>query len=174
MLRHDLIELCFSIDIRGHARQQEGNAERLFDLCFGDPEILCTGWARTACWSRRAAAIAMAISFFVFFDSFPSSQMCCSNLITRLNISGSFVVNSRKNFGTFPIFFSRVLSFLSVPFVAAVVFAGVFLAAVFFATINLLTLQLHRFAAADKFAAAGLFYNNNVATDLTPEDLPLF
>jgi hypothetical protein len=94
--------------------------------------------------------------------------------MTRLNISGSFVVNSRKNFGTFPIFFSRSLRPFSVPFLADVAFAGVFLVAGFFTAIYLLLLQLHWFTAANKFAAADFFHYHNISTDITPEYLSLF
>src|SRR5208337_324579 len=131
-------------------------------------------WARTACWSRSAAAIAIAISFLVFFEILPSSQICCSNFITSSNISGSLVVSSLKNFGTLPIFFSRSLRlfFVAAAFEGADAFlvTGAFFVTVFaiFCSLH----KLHGFPAADQFSAAGFFHDHNISADLALEDLP--
>src|SRR5512136_370759 len=124
--------------------------------------------AFTACWSLRAAAMAMARIFFVFRESWPSSQMCWSNARIAPCMSGWVFISSLKKTGTFPIFFSSS----RIPFELPVFFdfpAGIF--DVFLTAISSLPLH-HGFTAADKFPAADCLDLDHVPADHALKDLP--
>ena len=109
----------------------------------------------------------IAMIFFVFRESAPSSQICWSKARTAPCISGWVFISSLKKTGTFPIFFSN--SFIPFEFWLFFAFPA-WIFDVFFTAISSLP-EHHGLTAADEFSAADFRDLNHVPADHTLVDL---